>query len=74
MIKENLENKPTSLQIPLEVTRRFVKNRDEGFEAYYGGKDSDLLVNFSKLGKTPLIKPVEYKTFLRVGKVLFLLI
>lgn len=54
--------------VPLDVTRRFVKNRDGLFEFYYGAKDStDLANNFSKLGKTPLIKPVEYKTFLKVG-------
>lgn len=51
--------------IPLEVTRSFVENRDGTYEPYQRCKDEN--ETFCKTDSQPLIKPLELKTFLKVG-------
>lgn len=51
-------------QRPLEVTRRFVENRDGTFDLYNAPKENTV---DSLYGKQP-IRPFELKTYLKVGK------
>ncbi|KAK7870501.1 hypothetical protein R5R35_002907 [Gryllus longicercus] len=51
--------------MPLEITRSFVENRDGTYEPYEHEKDEN--ETYRKTGSQPLIKPLELKTFLKVG-------
>ncbi|XP_069698610.1 uncharacterized protein C2orf42 [Periplaneta americana] len=51
--------------MPLEITRSFVENRDGTFEPFQRRKDENEA--FRKTDSQPLIKPLELKTFLKVG-------
>jgi hypothetical protein len=52
--------------MPLEITRSFVENRDGTYEPFQRRKDENEA--FRKTDSQPLIKPLELKTFLKVGK------
>ena len=52
--------------MPLEITRSFVENRDGTYEPFHRRKDENEA--FRKTDSQPLIKPLELKTFLKVGK------
>lgn len=52
--------------MPLEITRSFVENRDGTYEPFHRRKDENEA--FRKTESQPLIKPLELKTFLKVGK------
>ncbi|XP_067007754.1 uncharacterized protein C2orf42 isoform X2 [Anabrus simplex] len=52
-------------QMPLEITRSFVENRDGTYEPYQPCKDEN--ESFRKTNNQPLIKPLELKTYLKVG-------
>ena len=52
--------------MPLEITRSFVENRDGTYEPFHRRKDENEA--FQKTDSQPLIKPLELKTFLKVGK------
>ncbi|GFV41161.1 uncharacterized protein C2orf42 homolog [Trichonephila clavipes] len=56
-------------QVPLEITRSFIENRDGTYVLYQPLKDNeeDLAQNFRKTLNNLLIKPLELKTFLKVG-------
>ena len=51
--------------MPLEITKSFIQNKDGTFEPYISGKDENEV--YRKTNNTPLIRPVELKTFLKVG-------
>lgn len=51
--------------MPLEITRSFVENRDGTYEPFHRRKDENEA--FRKTDSQPLIKPLELKTFLKVG-------
>ncbi|KAJ9580223.1 hypothetical protein L9F63_004123, partial [Diploptera punctata] len=51
--------------MPLEITRSFVENHDGTYEPYQRCKDENEA--FRKTEGQPLIKPLELKTFLKVG-------
>nr|CAD7443742.1 unnamed protein product [Timema bartmani] len=51
--------------MPLEITRSFVENQDGTYEPYNRHKDDN--ESFRKTESQPLIKPLELKTFLKVG-------
>lgn len=52
--------------IPLEITRSFVQNADGSYELYK--REETEIDRFKKTDNTALIKPLELKTFLKVGK------
>ncbi|XP_049859146.1 uncharacterized protein C2orf42 homolog isoform X2 [Schistocerca gregaria] len=54
----------TSL-MPLEITRSFIQNRDGSYEPYRHKSDENEI--YRKTNCQPLIKPLELKTFLKVG-------
>lgn len=56
-------------EMPLELTRSFVENFDGSYDVYEHSKDEmkGLAENFKKTNKSPLIKPLELKTILKVG-------
>ncbi|XP_022252905.1 uncharacterized protein C2orf42-like isoform X1 [Limulus polyphemus] len=60
-------------KMPLEITRSFVENRDGTYDLYKqpSTEVEELAENFCKTQNTPLIKPFELKTFLKVGKNVF---
>ncbi|OXU25333.1 hypothetical protein TSAR_000436 [Trichomalopsis sarcophagae] len=51
--------------IPLEITRSFVQNADGSYELYK--REETEIDRFKKTDNTALIKPLELKTFLKVG-------
>lgn len=52
--------------MPLEITRSFVENQDGTYDAYEASNMKDEA--FSKMDNGPRIRPLELKTFLKVGK------
>lgn len=58
----------TSL-IPLEITRSFIQNADGTYELYKR-KETDI-DRYKKTNNNALIKPLELKTYLKVGKDLY---
>lgn len=56
-------------EVPLQVTQRFIQNRDGTYEAHELAHPEmqDLASQFKKTNSNPLIKPLELKTFLKVG-------
>lgn len=50
----------------LQITRSFVENRDGTYE-HFNHRD-DEREHFRKTENSPLIKPLELKTFLKVGE------
>lgn len=59
--------------MPLEITRSFIENRDGTYVPYNPaqGETEKLAENFRKTLNNLLIKPLELKTFLKVGKYWF---
>ncbi|XP_046752590.1 uncharacterized protein C2orf42 homolog isoform X1 [Diprion similis] len=51
--------------MPLEITRSFVQNADGTYELYK--REETEMDKFKKTGNQPLIKPLELKTYLKVG-------
>ncbi|XP_048507387.1 uncharacterized protein C2orf42 isoform X2 [Athalia rosae] len=51
--------------IPLEITRSFVQNADGTYELYK--REETEMDKFRKTNNRPLIKPLELKTYLKVG-------
>lgn len=58
------------LQMPLEITRSFVENRDGTYELFKCPKVQveSIAEAYSRMEKQPTIRPLELKTFLRVGE------
>lgn len=56
-------------EMPLDITRSFIENRDGTYDLYHPPKDKvdELAENYKKTEKTLLIKPSELKTYLKVG-------
>jgi len=52
--------------IPLEITRSFVQNADGTYELYK--REETEIDRFKKTNNNALIKPLELKTYLKVGK------
>lgn len=52
--------------MPLEITRSFVQNSDGTYELYK--REETEMDRFKKTGNRPLIKPLELKTYLKVGR------
>ncbi|GBM52522.1 Uncharacterized protein C2orf42 [Araneus ventricosus] len=53
--------------VPLEVTRSFIENRDGTYVPYQPLKDDEEAQSYRKTMNNFLIKPLEFKTFLKVG-------
>ncbi|KAJ1525258.1 hypothetical protein ONE63_010082 [Megalurothrips usitatus] len=54
--------------MPLDIIRSFVENRDGTFELFQSiNKKEDKNLNLSKTLKRPPIKPLEVRTYLKVG-------
>ncbi|XP_058803645.1 uncharacterized protein C2orf42 isoform X2 [Phymastichus coffea] len=51
--------------IPLEITRSFLQNADGTYEVYK--REETDIDKFKKTSNNPLIKPMELKTYLKVG-------
>lgn len=52
--------------IPLEITRSFVQNSDGTYELYK--REETEIDRYKKTGNNALIKPLELKTYLKVGR------
>lgn len=52
--------------MPLEITRSFVENQDGTYDSYEASNTKDEA--FSKMDNVPRIRPMELKTFLKVGE------
>lgn len=52
--------------MPLEITRSFLQNSDGTYELYK--REETEMDKFKKTGNRPLIKPLELKTYLKVGE------
>ncbi|KAF8795456.1 hypothetical protein HNY73_003301 [Argiope bruennichi] len=61
------EFKPVVQSVPLEVTRSFIENRDGTYVPYQPLKDDEEAQSYRKTMNNFLIKPLELKTFLKVG-------
>lgn len=59
-----------SQQLPLEITRSFIQNRDGTYELFKCPKVEveSIAETYGRLEKQPAIRPLELKTFLKVGK------
>lgn len=55
-----------TFQVPLAITRSFVENRDGTYDPYEAISQKDEA--YSKMDNAPHIRPLELKTFLKVGK------
>lgn len=53
--------------MPLDIIRSFVENRDGTYDLFQNKKE-DKSLSLSKATKRPLIKPLEVRTYLKVGK------
>ncbi|XP_039286485.1 uncharacterized protein C2orf42 [Nilaparvata lugens] len=51
-------------QVSLLIARSFIKNSDGSYDVYNASSSYE---HFAKTENTPRIKPLEYKTFLKVG-------
>jgi hypothetical protein len=52
--------------MPLEITRSFVQNVDGSYELFK--REETEIDRYKKTSNNPLIKPLELRTFLKVGK------
>lgn len=52
--------------VPLEITRSFVQNADGTYELY--NREETDMDRYKKTNNNALIKPIELKTYLKVGK------
>uniref|UniRef100_A0ABM5EPN7 Uncharacterized protein C2orf42 homolog isoform X4 n=1 Tax=Pogona vitticeps TaxID=103695 RepID=A0ABM5EPN7_9SAUR len=58
-----------TLEMPLEVTRSFIQNRDGTYEPFKCPKVEveSIPETYGRLEKQPVLRPLELKTFLKVG-------
>ncbi|KAJ7305295.1 hypothetical protein JRQ81_011212 [Phrynocephalus forsythii] len=58
-----------TLEMPLEVTRSFIQNRDGTYEPFKSPKVEveSIPETYGRLEKQPVLRPLELKTFLKVG-------
>ena len=56
-----------ALQMPLEITRNFVENRDSTYDLYEIPRDLENMDDALKPKNMP-IRPFELKTYLKVGE------
>ncbi|XP_006032948.1 uncharacterized protein C2orf42 homolog isoform X3 [Alligator sinensis] len=56
-------------EMPLEITRSFIQNRDGTYELFKCPKVEveSIAETYGRLEKQPIIRPLELKTFLKVG-------
>lgn len=59
-------------EMPLEITRSFIQNRDGTYELFKCPKVEveSIAETYGRLEKQPIIRPLELKTFLKVGRCL----
>uniref|UniRef100_A0A4X2L1G3 Chromosome 2 open reading frame 42 n=1 Tax=Vombatus ursinus TaxID=29139 RepID=A0A4X2L1G3_VOMUR len=57
-------------EMPLEITRSFIQNRDGTYELFKCPKVEveNIAETYGRLEKQPVLRPLELKTFLKVGK------
>lgn len=58
------------IQMPLEITRSFIQNRDGTYELFKCPKVEveSIAETYGRIEKQPVLRPLELKTFLKVGK------
>uniref|UniRef100_A0A8C6VKH5 Chromosome 2 open reading frame 42 n=1 Tax=Naja naja TaxID=35670 RepID=A0A8C6VKH5_NAJNA len=58
-----------TLEMPLEITRSFIQNRDGTYEPFRCPKVEveSIAEAYGRLEKQPVLRPLELKTFLKVG-------
>uniref|UniRef100_A0A8C5RSL5 Chromosome 2 open reading frame 42 n=1 Tax=Laticauda laticaudata TaxID=8630 RepID=A0A8C5RSL5_LATLA len=58
-----------TLEMPLEITRSFIQNRDGTYEPFRCPKVEveSIAETYGRLEKQPVLRPLELKTFLKVG-------
>lgn len=58
------------VQMPLEITRSFIQNRDGTYELFKCPKVEveSIAETYGRIEKQPVLRPLELKTFLKVGK------
>lgn len=56
--------------MPLEITRSFIQNRDGTYELFKCPKVEveSIAETYGRVEKQPVLRPLELKTFLKVGK------
>lgn len=56
--------------MPLEITRSFIQNRDGTYELFKCPKVEveSIAETYGRIEKQPVLRPLELKTFLKVGK------
>ncbi|XP_044273393.1 uncharacterized protein C2orf42 homolog isoform X2 [Varanus komodoensis] len=61
-----------TVEMPLEITRSFIQNRDGTYEPFKCPKVEveSIPETFGRLEKQPVLRPLELKTFLKVGEFL----
>lgn len=57
-------------EMPLEITRSFIQNRDGTYELFTCPKVEveSIAETYSRVERQPVLRPLELKTFLKVGK------
>lgn len=57
------------VQMPLEITRSFIQNRDGTYELFKCPKVEveSIAETYGRIEKQPVLRPLELKTFLKVG-------
>lgn len=62
----------SSSQMPLEITRSFIQNQDGTYEPFKCPKVEveSIPETYGRLEKQPVLRPLELKTFLKVGEVI----
>lgn len=58
------------VQMPLEITRSFIQNQDGTYELFKCPKVEveSIAETYGRIEKQPVLRPLELKTFLKVGK------
>ncbi|XP_007432155.1 uncharacterized protein C2orf42 homolog [Python bivittatus] len=58
-----------TVEMPLEITRSFIQNRDGTYEPFKCPKVEveSIAETYGRLEKQPILRPLELKTFLKVG-------
>jgi hypothetical protein len=56
--------------MPLEITRSFIQNRDGTYELFKCPKVEveSIAETYGRIEKQPVLRPLELKTFLKVGE------
>lgn len=60
----------SSSQMPLKITRSFIQNQDGTYEPFKCPKVEveSIPDTYGRLEKQPVLRPLELKTFLKVGR------